>query len=309
MQSPCARPEESVAQVRLRQHGERHGTVSHTALVDGDGRFVGLVRATDLIAARDDELVGDLAMPNPPVVESTQSRLQATWAVTERGESEAAVVDSDGRFVGIVPAPRMLAMIVRDHEDDLARLSGYLHQGDSARRASNEPVVRRFLHRLPWLALGLVGSFCASWLVSGFEEELATVVSLAFFMPAIVYLADAVGTQTEAIAVRGLSLGVGIRSIIVRESMTGVLLGAILGIAFVAPAYLLAHDWNVAVAVGIALFAACAMANVVALAVPWLFNRLGFDPAFGSGPVATVIQDVASIMVYFCVALLTIPQL
>jgi magnesium transporter len=36
--------------------------------------------------------------------------------------------------------------------------------------------------------------------------------------------------------------------------------------------------------------------------LPWLFARLGYDPALGSGPLATVIQDVLSILIYFLVA-------
>jgi magnesium transporter len=34
---------------------------------------------------------------------------------------------------------------------------------------------------------------------------------------------------------------------------------------------------------------------------------MGYDPAFGSGPVATVIQDVLSLVVYFTVVLLVMP--
>jgi magnesium transporter len=36
--------------------------------------------------------------------------------------------------------------------------------------------------------------------------------------------------------------------------------------------------------------------------MPWLFSRLGYDPALGSGPVATVVQDTFSLLTYFVVA-------
>ena len=36
--------------------------------------------------------------------------------------------------------------------------------------------------------------------------------------------------------------------------------------------------------------------------LPALFQHFGRDPAFGSGPLATVIQDLLSIVVYFAVA-------
>ena len=36
--------------------------------------------------------------------------------------------------------------------------------------------------------------------------------------------------------------------------------------------------------------------------MPWLFDTIGIDPAFGSGPLATVIQDLLSIWIYLLVA-------
>ena len=38
------------------------------------------------------------------------------------------------------------------------------------------------------------------------------------------------------------------------------------------------------------------------MSLPWLMSRLGRDPAFGSGPLATVIQDVLSLLLYFLIA-------
>jgi magnesium transporter len=38
------------------------------------------------------------------------------------------------------------------------------------------------------------------------------------------------------------------------------------------------------------------------MALPYLLHRLGKDPAYGSGPLATVIQDLISILVYFLIS-------
>jgi magnesium transporter len=55
-------------------------------------------------------------------------------------------------------------------------------------------------------------------------------------------------------------------------------------------------------AVALAIFAACVTASFVAMALPWILHRLGIDPAFGSGPLATMIQDLLSIGVYLAIA-------
>lgn len=69
------------------------------------------------------------------------------------------------------------------------------------------------------------------------------------------------------------------------------------------PFTLLYGDPAVGLTASLALFAASSVATVVAMTLPLLLSRLGHDPAFGSGPLATVVQDLLSIMVYFGFAL------
>jgi magnesium transporter len=38
------------------------------------------------------------------------------------------------------------------------------------------------------------------------------------------------------------------------------------------------------------------------MTLPWLLDAAGLDPAFGSGPLATVIQDLLTILIYFAIA-------
>jgi magnesium transporter len=60
-------------------------------------------------------------------------------------------------------------------------------------------------------------------------------------------------------------------------------------------------DWTVALTVGVAVLAACSTATVVAMSLPWLFDSFELDPVFGSGPLATVVQDLLSIWIYLSV--------
>jgi magnesium transporter len=163
-------------------------------------------------------------------------------------------------------------------------------------------VTQRLYHRLPWLLLGLVGAMTSALLVGAFEEQLDKKVLLAFFVPAVVYMADAVGTQTETVLIRGLSVGVTVREVALRELLTGAVVGAVVGAAFVPFALVGWGDGEVAAAVALALFASCSIATLVAMALPWLFHRLARDPAFGSGPLATVLQHLLSIVVYLAIA-------
>ncbi|HSL27467.1 MAG TPA: magnesium transporter [Acidimicrobiia bacterium] len=297
---PVAEPEESAAAVWSRLLGTRFDSVDDVA-VCLNGRIRGMVRMEDLLAAPPDTLVADIMDPEPPVVAPGIDREVVAWKAVQHGEASMAVADEQGRFVGLIPANRMLSVLLEEHAEDLARVSGYLHRAAAARSATEEPVGRRYIHRLPWLLLGLAGSAVAAVIVARFEARLQANLSLAFFLPGIVYLADAVGTQTEAVIVRGLSVGASIRTTLRREIITGLLIGLTLAL-IATPLGLATIDPDVVPVVAISLFAASAVATAVAMTLPSLLDRLGADPAFGSGPLATVIQDLLSILIYFMVA-------
>ena len=218
------------------------------------------------------------------------------------GASTVAVVDDGRRLLGAVPVARLLLVLHREHVEDLHKLAGIVHETAQAEHALADPPLRRARHRLPWLLVGLGGSAVATYVASRFEEVLTARVTLAFFIPGIVYLADAIGTQTEAISVRFLSFGGNRRRIgpLLRgEALTGMVVGLSLGALAAAGAFLAFRDALLAIAVGLSILAAGTVAATIGLILPWLLARWGVDPAFGSGPLATVIQDVLSLVVYF----------
>ena len=177
------------------------------------GRLVGLVSIEHLVAADSNASVENVMDPDPPKVAPDTDQERAARRMVDRHECSLAVVDADGRFLGLIPPYRMLRVLLEEHEEDLARLGGYLAGTARARGAAEEPVAQRLWHRLPWLLVGLLGAMAATAIVGGFEHQLESNVLLAFFIPAVVYMADAVGTQTETVLIRALAAGGSHRSL------------------------------------------------------------------------------------------------
>jgi magnesium transporter len=112
-----------------------------------------------------------------------------------------------------------------------------------------------------------------------------------------------VGTQSEAVAVRGLSLSGGaLTPLLAGELGTGVLIGVTLGLLAYPLVWLAFGSAALAATVAVALMVASSLATSIGLLLPWVFARLGYDPALGSGPLATVVQDVLTLLIYFLVA-------
>jgi magnesium transporter len=301
-----ARPTEEAGAVRAALTEREFEFTGDIAILEGD-TLAGLLPMERLLAADAHTAVADLMDADPPVAAPGLDQEQVAWKMVDRAELSVAVVDADGRFVGLIPPYRMLAVVLAEHDQDLARLSGIAASSSIAREAATERLSHRFRHRLPWLAVGLLGAMATAILLGAFEDELAENVLLALFIPAVVYLANAVGQQTATVVIRGFTVGVELKRIAWRETLTGLWLGLGIAVTFLPFVALVWGDFEVAVTVSVAVFASCVMATLVAMALPWAINRLGHDPAFGSGPLATVIQDLFSIAVYVAVALAISP--
>jgi magnesium transporter len=300
---PRAAAGSTAGDVRASLSGRRFDSAVEVAVLDRDGRLAGVVPIERLLQAAGTERVESLAVDVPTVTPDTDAEIAARRAA-RAGRSTVAVVGAGGLFHGLVPAERLLGVLELEHEEDLARHGGYRAGATMARTAAEEAVPQRLWHRLPWLLIGLLGAMASAGIVGAFEEKIREVVLLALFVPAVVYMADAVGTQTEAVVIRGMSVGVSLRGIVGRELITGLVVGVLIGAAFFPFAYAVWGDEAVAATVSIALVVSCAVATVVAMALPYSIARFGGDPAFGAGPLATVIQDLLSILAYFAVALL-----
>ena len=303
---PRALPGESAGQVRQRLATQAYESIEPICLTDESGRLVGVVRIAELLAQPDERPIGEISRPRPPAVRADVDQERVASVALHHGIDAVPVVDHSGHLLGVVPSSALLHILRREHVEDLHRIAGIGRETAHAREAIESPPLRRARHRLPWLVIGLLGSGLATAVVASFERELQARVSLAFFIPGLVYLADAIGTQTEAIAVRGLSLSHSrLAHLVGGELRTGLLIGATLGLIVFPGVWLAFGDLRLAGAVALSLFCAGGLATTIGLLLPWVLQQLGTDPAYGSGPLATVIQDVLTLLVYFGVASLT----
>ena len=266
------------------------------------GQAVGQVPLTTLLSAEPDRLLGELMSDLAASVSPGTDQEHAASIAIEHRLAALPVVDLDGRLVGVVPPEALMEVLRAEHLEDLHRMAGVHRDQEMARDAIQAPPLRRARERLPWLLIGLAGSALVTFVMAGFSATLEATVAAAFFVPGIVYLADAIGTQTEAAAVRGLSLvHEPLRRLVWGELRTGLLMGMTLAALALPAVWLAFGQVSLAIAVAGALLAAGAVATTVGLLLPWLLWRSGRDPAYGSGPLATVIQDLLSILIYLSI--------
>jgi magnesium transporter len=157
--------------------------------------------------------------------------------------------------------------------------------------------------RLPWLLVGLVGGMMATLIVRHFEGALLEKLALAFFIPVIVYMSDAVGTQTETLFIRALAIErINFKKYLAKEIIVGFLLGLALGVLLFIYSMVVFNDTDVSFIVGISITISSVCSVIVATIVPLVLRRFGKDPAIGAGPFTTIVQDILALLIYFAVA-------
>jgi magnesium transporter len=296
-----AAPDERCGTLRTRiAEGFEVDEVELVYLVDRDGLLVGVVPTARAISCPAETPLAAIMLGPVPAVRAGTDQEKAANLSIAHGVSCLPVVDVRGHLIGSFPAHALLGAMRREHVEDLHRLAGLQTRSEWARDAIDATPLRRARDRLPWLLIGLGGSAGATALVAHFESALQAHVAIAFFIPAIVYLADAVGTQSEAIAVRELSLSQRpLSRIIGSEALTGLMIGTVLAAVALAGVWAWHQDIRLALAVSASLFTASLTASLSGFGLPWAIARGGHDPAYGSGPLATIVQDLLSLTIYF----------
>jgi len=297
---PRGTADENVGTMLAGLAGGEFDTANAVYVLDNDDRLLGIVTLRRLLGEGMQRRLGDIMVsPRGTVLPDVDQELVA-FAAIEHDLAEVPVVDEHKRLLGVVPPRALLRIQSREHSEDISRLVGMRRDTEVARHAIEDNAAIRALQRLPWLLVGLVGGGFATWLMATFEAQMQSRIAVAFFIPALVYLAGAVGTQSVSVAVRGLSISrMTLAELTRSELLTGMLIGlALAGLSYPVILFTLG-DGRLAIAVCIALVVASTLSTTIGLLLPWTLWKLDMDPALGSGPVATILQDLVSLGAYF----------
>ena len=181
-----------------------------------------------------------------------------------------------------------MAHFSKEHTDDVIHMS----------------VTKALTHRLPWLLIGLLGGIFSAKIIENFEKTLEQNLILAAFIPLVVYMADAVGTQMEAFIIRDLAMHPRMKfsKYLIKQLLTVSTMGILLSGSLFIISIFLYNSTSMALVLSLSLFVAILSSVVTGLFIPYFFERTRLDPANASGPIATIIQDIISVTIYFIIA-------
>ncbi len=310
------RPDMTAAQAlgyfrRQAQERSGHDTPTEAYVLDADGKLLGQVALTNLIAADPATSVAYLMRSDIVTIPEQADQEAVAHLFAEYGLVAAPVVDGSGRMKGVVTVDDVVAVVEEEATEDIQKLGGSQALDAPYLKTAFNRMVRK---RAGWLSALFLGEMLTATAMAFFEAEIARAVVLALFVPLIISSGGNSGSQASTLVIRAMALGeVRLRDwwrVVRREIAAGLVLGTVLGaigfIRIVAWHALTAiygeHYLLIALTVFGSLIGVVTFGTVAGSTLPFVLRRAGFDPASASAPFVATLVDVTGLVIYFTMA-------
>lgn len=290
-------------------------------VVDSIGKFLGDVRIRHLITSKPQRKISELIEDDTITVHVDTDQEEIRNIFSKNDLIVMPVLDSENNLVGRITADRIIEVAQEEAAEDI-----YTMAGTDADELEGTSFVRAARIRLTWLLPCLMGTAVTAVVVLLFKDVfnnssiLPIYTTAIAFMPMIAAISGNAGLQTSAIVVSGLAAGhlidLKLTKVFAREAKIAFIVALSCGIigGFVCAAVPnIINTPNItatgvamvriATAFTIAMFSSIMVATTLGLFLPFLFRRVGIDPAISSGPLVTTANDSISVAIYLTLTL------
>ncbi len=287
-------------------------------VVNKTGRFLGDVRVRFLLTRPESTKIADLIDPDTIYVNVDTDQEEVRNIFSKNDLIVVPVLDEAHKLVGRITAARVIEVAEEEAAEDL-----YTMAGTDPDELDTVSVLHAARVRMTWLLPCLIGTGITALVLMFFHdrfdiEDLSLIYTAALaFVPMIAAISGNAGLQTSAIVVSGLATGhlvaLRVNQVFTREVRIALLValscGLIGGVACGVLLYTEGLEAGIApirlvFAFGTAMFSAIMVATTLGLFLPFLFRRIGIDPAISSGPLVTTANDSISVAIYMTLTLL-----
>ena len=291
------------AQEKIRSLASSAEVTYYVYVVDSGKKLIGITSLKELIIALPEQTLGEI-MTRDVVYAYTNTDQEEVAQLIQRYDLLALpIVDKDQNLLGVVTVDDVMDILQSEATEDIYAMGAVQADHDSYFNINLFKAARK---RTPWLLILLVTNSITVIILSRYEHILDEVVALAFFTPLLIDAGGNVGAQSSTVVIRGLSTdelrGKKTSSVILRELLTGGILGVLLAILVIVAIFLFLGQGKIALTVGLSLLSITLIAATSGAALPFLFHSFGLDPALMSSPFITTVVDILGILIYLNIA-------
>lgn len=285
------------------KNAKRYETVNYIYVTNTKGKLVGVCSIKELFAHTKTIKIAQIMKRNPVCAHANMDQEKVAYSALKNNLKAMPIVNKKGGFLGVMESDDISRVIYEETREDVFHSAGVSNH-NYHESVLTLPLYKAIKNRIPWLIIGLFGGILAAKIVEYFEETISENIILVAFIPLVVYMADATKVQMEAFMIRDISMNpkINFRKYLLKQLMAVSILATIISLMLMIASGFLHRDIQISLILGIGLFCAMMSSLFSGLFVPYFFSKIKVDPANASGPIATIIQDIISIIIYFLVA-------
>lgn len=273
----------------------------HVILTDPRMKPMGYVTLGRILSSRRDVALRTITEDGFRTVSATDPEGNVAYMFNQYHLISCPVVDAGGRLVGVITIDDAMNVLDEEHEEDMLLLAGVGEESSIA-----DGVWDTVKARLPWLAINLVTASLSAVVITQFEHTIAALVALAALMPIVASTGGIAGTQSLAVAVRGLATRdltqANAARVVRREVLSGLMNGLALAVLLGTVGSLIFGDWHLGLVLGLAMIVNQVVASLGGVLVPLGLSKMGLDPALASGTFVTTLTDVMGFFAFLGLA-------
>lgn len=286
---------------RIRGQAKEVTRVHSIYVVDKEEKLIGRLSLKDLIVAKSEQKIADIAKDNVDFVNVNDDAEDVAKVMAKYDLEAIPVVDDNQKLLGRITIDDIVDVLKEEAEKDYQLAAGIT--GDVE---ADDSILELTRARLPWLFLGLIGGVGAFIIMFYFEDYLPEqAVILFLFTPLIAAMAGNVGVQSSAIIVQGLAnddVKGSINNRLIKEMLLAALNGVILSLFLFLFVWAWTREFNLALAISVSLIVVIIVAGLIGTFVPLFLDKRGIDPAIATGPFITTSNDIFGIVIYLLIA-------
>lgn len=291
---------EAIAALRLEAPDAE--TIYHAYVIDDQRKLQGVVSLRTLILASPDQLVGDIMLTKVVASNVHEDQEDVAKTIARYDLIALPIIDNNGALVGIVTHDDAMDVASDEATDDFHKSGGVSSLVGSFKDTSIRILYRK---RVFWLVFLVFGNLISGVGISHFEDVIAANLVLVFFLPLLVDSGGNAGSQSATLMVRALATGEVVMrdwfSLLGREAMVALLLGITMAAAISVIGYF-RGDAVVALVLALSMVSVVMIGCVIGMSLPFVLNKLGFDPASASAPLITSVCDASGVAIYLFIA-------
>lgn len=293
--------------MKIKAQANKVEYVDYCYVIDQSLNLVGGLDIKDIIISPDETLIKDIMDSNQGSIHANEPQEKAIEMIRKYDYTSLPVLNHENRLIGVITFDDIIDALDEETTEDIHKMGAISPFEESYKKIS---VFKMYKKTIGWLLILMITATLTQAVMSKFDSVLATVGSLALFVPMLMNTSGNAGGQSSTIVIRALVLNEITAKdfflVIRKELMTSILLGVTLASVNVVRMALMPGfnqlGIQVILVVSLTIIFTVTLAKTIGGILPLIASLLKIDPAVMAGPLITTIVDVLTLLVYFSLA-------